>query len=263
MRRTGKCCLCGKVRDLSFEHVPPKNAYNYRDSIFEAFDFMDWIQEKGTWKKRKKIRGGLGAYTLCRSCNSLGGRYAREYKEWVNKAIKILKGNNGREWSGILRDVYPVRFLKEVVLMFCSLNGSRFAETHPEIKDFIMSKDNRQLPPKITIYMYLNTSKLITRTGITGLIEFEKPSKIYVVSEYNFPPFGFAMYIGNAKYDRLTDITWFDEYDYDEMVDIHLEVPILERNIPFPADYRTAVEIEYDRTKNLIEEFKFKNKINI
>lgn len=256
MRRTSKCCLCGKIKDLSFEHVPPKNTYKYRDSVFESIDFMDWIQEKGTYKKRKKIRGGLGAFTLCIGCNNLGGRYAREYKEWVNKAINILKGNNNREWSGILTDIYPVRFLKEVALMFCSLNGPQFAEKNPNVRDFIMSKDGSQLPPEITIYMYLNTSKLITRTGITGLIQFEKPSKVYVVSEYNFPPFGFAMYIGNAKYDKLTDITWFDEYGYDEKVDIPFQLPILERNVPFPADYRTSLEIEYDRIKNQVEEFK-------
>jgi hypothetical protein len=109
--------------------------------------------------------------------------------------------------------------------------------------------------------IWVNTSKLITRTGITVLIEFVNPSKEYVVSEYNFPPFGFAMYIGNAKYGRLTDITWFDEYGYDEMVDLPFQFPILERNVPFPADYRTTLEIEYDRIKNQVEEFK--NKINI
>lgn len=258
-RRIGKCCLCGEIRELSFEHIPPRSAYN-RDGTFEVIDFMEWIQEKETFKKRRKVRGGLGLFTLCRKCNSLGGRYVREYKEWVDKGIEILKENKGHEWSGILKDVYPIRFLKEVITMFCSLNEPQFAEKYPDIKDFVISKNGNKLPPNVTIYMYLNTSKLITRTGITGLIEFRAPSNIFIVSELNFPPFGFAMYIGTAKYERLTDITWFDGYGYDEKVELFLRLPILERNVPFPADYRTESEINFDRIKNQIEEFRLKIK---
>lgn len=245
-KHTGNCCLCGKFRELSFEHFPPKCAHN-SNGTFEAFDFMDYIQEKGTWKNKKKVRGGLGAYTLCRSCNSHGGRYAREYKDWVDYVLENFKTYDSQTWHGIFKDVYPIRFLKSVVAMFCSLNGPKFAEKYTDMKDFVMSKDSVKLPPNITVFMYLNTSKLISRMGITGLIEFGPPSKIYVVSEYNFPPFGFAMYTGLTKYESLTDITWFDGYDYDEKVDLPLTLPILERNVPFPADYRTESEILHDK----------------
>lgn len=258
--KVGKCCLCGKVRDLTYEHVPPRSAFN-KDRIFETYKFLDWVEEKGTWKDKIKIKGGLGGYTLCKSCNNMGGRYGREYKEWAERGITNLKDHCGQEWSGVLKDVYPIRFLKGVITMFCSLNGPQFAEKNPDIRDFVNSKNCQELPPRITILMYLNTSKLITRTGITALIELGAPSKIYVVSELNFPPFGFAMYIGSAKYERLTDITWFDGYGYDEKVDLPLRLPILERNIPVPADYRTESEINFDRIKNQVEEFGLKRKV--
>lgn len=89
-RHTGKCCVCGEIRDLSFEHIPPKSAFN-NDVKFIAIDFIDWIQNDGDYKIGKKIRAGLGSRTLCRKCNSLGGKYAREYKEWAIEGTKILK----------------------------------------------------------------------------------------------------------------------------------------------------------------------------
>jgi hypothetical protein len=257
----GKCCLCGEFRELSFEHFPPRSAYN-KGRFYEAIDFMDWVKDKGTWEKKKKIRGALGAYTLCKGCNNMAGRYAKEYKEWVKIAVEILEGNNGPKWSGIFPDVYPLRFLKEVVAMFCSLNGPNFAEKNQAIRAFVLSKSSQDIPLELTIFMYLNTSRLITRTGITGLIEFGKPSKIYIVSEYNFPPFGFAIYIGNAKYKQITDITWFAEYTYDEKESIYLELPILERNTPYPADYRSESEIIIDIIKNTIGEVESKYKLN-
>jgi hypothetical protein len=255
--RTGKCCICGKVEELSFEHFPPKSAYN-KGRIFDAVDFMDLIKDEGVWKKKRRISGGLGAYTLCSRCNNIAGRYAREYKEWVKKAVKILDENKGHDWSGFFADVYPSRFLKEVLVMFCSLNGPDFAEKHREVRKFVLSKSNQQLPANLTIFMYLNTSRYIARAGFAGLIEFGNSSKVYVVSEYNFPPFGFAIYLGNAKYDKITDITWFAEYSYDEKDTVYLELPILERNTPFPADYRSESEIFIDRIKNSMEELNLK-----
>lgn len=258
-RRTGKCSVCGMIKDLSFEHVPPKSAYN-KDRTFEAIDFIKWIQDDGNYKIRKKIRGGIGSQTLCKKCNNLGGKYAREYKEWTEIGVEILKQYHSNAWSGILKGVYPLRFLKEVVIMFCSLNGPQFAEKYTDVREFILSEDSKKLPPEITIFMYLNSSKMITRTGIMSLIEFSNPSNFYIVSEINFPPFGFAMYIGNAKNNGLTDITWFDDYEYAEMVDIPFELPVIERNVPFPADYRTELEIEYDKIINMVEEANLKKR---
>lgn len=255
--RTGKCCICGKVEELSFEHFPPKSAYN-KGRIFDAVDFMDWIKDKGVWKKKRRISGGLGAYTLCSRCNNIAGRYAREYIEWVKKAVKILDEHKDHEWPGFFADVYPLRFLKEVLAMFCSLNGPDFAEKHREVRKFVLSKSSQQLPANLTIFMYLNTSRYMARTGFAGLIEFGNPSKVYVVSEYNFPPFGFAIYLGNAKYDKITDITWFAEYSYDEKDTVYLELPILKRNTPFPADYRSESEIFIDRIRKSIEELNLK-----
>jgi hypothetical protein len=74
--------------ELSFEHVPPKSAYAYNKVDFESIDFVDYNSRKGTWKKIS--RGRLGAYTLCKKCNNIVGGYAREYKEWVKKGVKIL-----------------------------------------------------------------------------------------------------------------------------------------------------------------------------
>ncbi len=192
---------------------------------------------------------------MCRHCNTnVGSRYAREYKEWVEKADKILKDVKTDRWSGILEGVYPLRFLKEVVMMFCSLNGPRFSEFHPGIREFLLNKNSQRFPPNMEILMYLNTSRLITRTGLVVSIEFTHPSSIYLVSECNFPPFGFALHMGLTKYQNLFPISWFCKYKYDEKTDLYVDIPILERNVPFPADYRTEEEIFFDKIRNILQD---------
>lgn len=159
-----------------------------------------------------------------------------------------------------MEGVYPLRFLKEVMIMFCSLNGPQFAEKYTDIREFILSKNSKKLPPEITIFMYLNSSKMITRSGEVCLMDYINPSKNCIVSEHNFPPFGFVMYIGNAKYNGLTDITWFDDYEYDEKVNMPIELPVIEHNVPFPADYRTELEIQYEKIMGMVEDSKLKNR---
>lgn len=253
-KKMGKCCVCGRYGELSFEHVPPRSAFNKGQYV--AIDYMSWIQSNGTWANSKKVSGGLGAYTLCRKCNSIGGRYGREYKEWAVKFKDALKNHQEDRWEGVLKGVYPLRLLKETITLFCSLNGPNFTDAHPYIRDFIMKKRNNYLEPQLTIMMYLNTSRFITRTGITGLLKFNEKPNVYVVSEHNFPPFGFALYFGPARYNEITDITFFKTYDYDEKTNVYLDLPILNRHYPTPADYRTDVEIIYDRVMNQVAEIR-------
>jgi len=35
VEHTGECCICGKIGKLTFEHVPPKAAFNDR-GVFQA-----------------------------------------------------------------------------------------------------------------------------------------------------------------------------------------------------------------------------------
>ena len=74
MGKEGICHLCGTFGQLSFEHVPPRRAFN--ELKIKSFKFWDiYCSKKGRDQQK-----GAGDYTLCNSCNNnTGSCYAESY----------------------------------------------------------------------------------------------------------------------------------------------------------------------------------------
>jgi hypothetical protein len=86
----GKCHICGTVGKLSFEHVPPKGAFNNKQVVRVGFDeaitLGPYDRLKGSIEQR-----GAGAYTLCERCNNnTGSWYAAWFADWCVQGAKIL-----------------------------------------------------------------------------------------------------------------------------------------------------------------------------
>src|ERR1035441_7460139 len=91
-----RCRLCGTLDDLSFEHVPPKSAFN--PDRAEMLGLDAWLErEKSTGRPGKRgtiIQQGSGVKTLCRACNSRAGRlYVPELAQWVRIGRDALRDN--------------------------------------------------------------------------------------------------------------------------------------------------------------------------
>jgi len=86
-KKTGVCCICGQTGELSFEHVPPKAAYN-KITVIE----YEWEQHVQNRKSKGRSRqGGAGAYTLCEQCNNnTGPWYGDEYVKWARSCHDIM-----------------------------------------------------------------------------------------------------------------------------------------------------------------------------
>ncbi len=67
----GTCHLCGSYGELSFEHLPPKKAFN-NCSVKHYNYFMGITQ--GNYNNQISQKG-LGGYTLCKSCNGNTGSW--------------------------------------------------------------------------------------------------------------------------------------------------------------------------------------------
>ena len=80
-RRIGTCCICGRYGPFSFEHVPPRAAYNN----FRVFEADVKCIVGGGWQALKNPSGkysqrGAGKYTLCERCNNdTGAWYGSDY----------------------------------------------------------------------------------------------------------------------------------------------------------------------------------------
>jgi hypothetical protein len=63
MTRHGICHLCGREDRLSYEHVPPRAAFNSRPLVATALDEL--LGMSGNLPKGQIFQRGAGAYTLC------------------------------------------------------------------------------------------------------------------------------------------------------------------------------------------------------
>lgn len=247
----GTCCICGKQNRLSFEHTPPQKAFNsFRAQHFQALPLLT----KGKYFKKGKLKQkGVGNYSLCSRCNNKTGElYGAEYKKWATILSNNLKQRNlsdnrifgkPKPIEIILQDVHPLRFFKQVITIFCSRNGKNFQLVHPDLKDYLLQKDSQNFPFDFSVYMYLTTELIFFNSGIVGLWE---NGRNYLLSEFVHYPFGFCLFIGNVLKLPIIDITYFNQYTYNESIDIHMEIPIINRKFPHPADYRTDYEMTLD-----------------
>ena len=255
MNHIGKCHICGNTTKLSFEHVPPKKAFNNRPLVYTALKEMIGIDPKNAFSKGKIVQRGAGAYTLCEQCNNnTGSWYGGSFVEWVEQGMEILRKATG--WPTLVYPfhIYPLRVIKQIVCMFFSANNPNFQHARPELVKFALNKYDRFLNNKIRIYAFYTTSSFLRQVGVTGLLKLGKGTSIF--SEITFPPFGYIMSLDSKPHDsRLFDISGFARYNYDTIRTINLRLPVLNVGSHLPGDYRTNAEIQKTFQENTRKEF--------
>ncbi len=249
----GNCQICGKKTVLSFEHVPPQSAFNKATVIaYELESKLIRREDKGVPQQ-----GGFGRHTLCVSCNTnTGSWYADEYVKWARIGMSILASERIKGKSEVfvrLKDVYPLRFLKQVATCFFTIIGvdpsASFAANNSQLVDFVLDKYSRELPPNIRFFMRLNHGTALRRHPIAAkipvtvakdeqghsLIKVSRPPSIF--SEMTHPPFALIM-TEDTDFPDASQITGFTNYGYDECVDLTLQLKIGRSTTPLPGDYR-------------------------
>jgi len=254
----GHCKICGKFAELSFEHVPPKSCFNTGKYISippEKFLQLK-IESVNDYSKIKgKIeQGGIGYYSLCYSCNNnTGSWYGDAFVDWSYFGKLILLKSQGNPTLYYPTHIFPLRVIKQIITMFFTLNYDGFAKDHPELVRFILNKEQKYLDTnKYRIWCYYKEPGLIRQTGTTFIYD---PSfaKVIELTEMSFSPFGYVFTIGNTPPDkRLSDITYYANYDYNSYVEVITKFPVLPVNlIGIPGDYRTKDEIDNAIKKSL------------
>ena len=238
----GKCHICGQLGKLSFEHVPPRAAYNDKSILLAGFKeiqraehaSLDLDAVKGRVKQR-----GMGEYTLCGKCNSdTGAWYGNAYVSWAQQGMEIAKYAAIAPSLAYTFRIYPLRVLKQIVCIFMSANGAQFADKHPDLVKFVLSKHAQFIMPTTKIYAYYSVSPRVRTTGVAVSGDFSSGS-FRVMSEFAFVPFGYLMTFDSDPPDRrLCDITGFSKFSYDDWQEIHVRLPVLPIYTYFPGDYR-------------------------
>ncbi|MDP2411178.1 MAG: hypothetical protein Q8M26_12955 [Pseudolabrys sp.] len=214
----GTCCICGRIGKLSFEHIPPAAAFNDR-RIFEA-DINALLA--GKWSPGERVeegkykQRGAGRHSLCEKCNSdTGSWYGATYVDVARQAMILLHASQGSISLAYPYRMYPLRFLKQIAVMFCSACGPDFQKGNADLVRFILNQDERSIPNRLRFYIYLHhpkESKCIRQVGLTSMLVGRKQ---HFFSEIAFPPFGLIMSIDHPPvHDKLCEITHLKEFSY-------------------------------------------------
>jgi hypothetical protein len=244
-KKTGLCCICGEQGKLSFEHVPPRSAFNnhpvFVANIKELIGKWDGELKSVKWKVHQL---GSGDYTLCERCNNnTGAWYGNSFADWVYQAFGMLRYARNEPTIYTPFRIFPLRIIKQIVCMFLSSNGPTFRTLHPDLVKFVLDREARYLRPAIRIYTYYNLSHVSRQSGVAGLLNIDK-RQVYTFSEIAYLPLGYVMTIeSKVPDDRPVDISFFARYRYDECKELSFELPVLPVYTYFPADYRSREKV--------------------
>lgn len=283
-RHYGRCALCGKEGELTFEHIPPRSAFNSLrtkmytgDQLLADINRMPFDVQGLQYRNRQK---GSGLFSLCQSCNNLTGTwYGDSYRDMAQIIVGAIESWNEDPVEAIgIRDVYVGRFIKQVISMFCSVNNyeslnpyrhinqvnqggispllktmcdaqvglSRATNMMDELRSFVLDKDAVGLDRnRFKIYMYLTKSPFVKFNTLSSLINLETNSYI-ILSEITAFPFGFLLYFDppDGFSPKGIDITPMADSGYEVIATIEFPFRFLEMNTYLPGDYRTKEEIE-------------------
>jgi hypothetical protein len=246
-KKKGNCNICGKYGPMSFEHVPNQAAYNKRTVIEYSWESEFIHKEKS---KGKITQGGIGAYTLCEKCNNDTGHwYGGEYTKWAHICYDFLENrklSNQEPDEAIitLHNVYPLRFLKQVVVCFFTVTPG-LAQTHPSLVQYVLNKEERLLSKDCRFYInfyYGPNPKLrrwpfaakLTVSYINGKIT---PLSGSIISEFTHPPFSIQMSDSSGFYDA-GEITVFTKYNYYQQIkDLTLKLRVLKGTSTLPGSF--------------------------
>lgn len=243
----GNCSLCGSFCTLTFEHVPPRAVFN-KTTRYQSVLFEEILQStnflEGKFKGRIE-QGGVGYYSLCTTCNSfLGLNYVNAYISYSNSFIGLAKKKDYSYFEFVMHHFEAAKVLKQIVSMFISLNTWQFSENYPELRNYVLRPENKNLPSRFRIFTYLNTEGQLRNNRFSVVGNFQSNQSI-LATELAFPPLGHVMTIDfEGTLPLLYEVTWFKEVAYDEQVSVEFKVNRLPTYSPFPLDYRTRETIE-------------------
>lgn len=236
----GKCKLCESETGLTFEHIPPQSAFNNKSITEVPFNKLEGLEsfDDAIGMKGKISQRGLGGYYLCNQCNNnTGSWYGASYAKWA----EFTKSHLGRSIEPKCIRIHPLRVIKQIVSNFVCIRNDALDDKYKALSEFVLDRDKVGLPKGFCIYIAGMDSAIIRNSDYVALIT---KSGFFRFSEIVFPPFVYMLTINSECPDkRLTDISHFASYSYDDEVSFKVLLNILPVNTPYPGDYRSKNEI--------------------
>jgi hypothetical protein len=125
----GFCRLCGGFGKLSFEHIPPKKAFNDHPQLLRTME--DHLSERS----HSKFRKGLGKHSLCEDCNKrTGAWYGEAFVSWTKQGFEWFDKVKGDKIINLPYYIRPLNVLKQVLVMGLAMTGEGVISRQRELR---------------------------------------------------------------------------------------------------------------------------------
>ncbi len=245
----GICRICKKEKQLTFEHIPPRVAFN-KNTRYYSIPYNEFVKSPNFIEHKPKgivHQGGIGYHTLCGTCNEfLNKHYVRSFSKWANIGMSLNSKFDFKYIEFTAMNQNPFRVLKQIISMFISMNEPWFTKEYVELLDFIKNPELKTLSYKYKVYHYLNNEGQIRN------LSWAATNTHGIVCELTFPPFGYILNINNSdEINHLTEISGWKNYTDERNHSFDIGLYKYPTYLPIPLDYRTKEEIEkkYDTDK--------------
>lgn len=231
---------------MTYEHLPPRSAFNDKGILLHSFLYTDHPKHKSGGKKAEKRHArGVGFYTLCGKCNSdTGGLYGEDYLNWAQQAMSYIDVVETSQIIYVPFRIRPLNVMKQIVSM--GLSGSTGGgQTHPDLARFVLNPQLRTFPHDYSCYVYLTNKKSEARfCNEMASLNIHTGAIDHILAEIALPPLGCAVVHENTsrhseiKDKNLCSINHWARYDYNVWSTVYLRIPVHRIWSPTPLDYR-------------------------
>jgi hypothetical protein len=253
-RNKGVCAICGRGRKLTFEHLPPRCAFNQQGGT--GHTFQQW-QDAGAPRSLEDLPGGYpapegtGYVTLCSDCNGYTGtHYVPHYCEWVQRCAGVLWRLDPLENFDAkpevtcveveIANIYPLRVIKEIIAGLLALNAEgnpRFRQRHPELARFVTEKERTTLSERYRLYAVLYGGPLARFVPLSA--KADQRGRWLVTSVDHWPVAHVLSIDEHVPLLPCGEITNFAESSFDRRAIWRGELLLGFGHFPFPVDFRT------------------------
>ncbi|WP_343637521.1 hypothetical protein [Fluviicola sp.] len=222
----GKCSICGTYGVLTYEHIPPKSAFNSKPKLVQGHEEV-FVSTSHKYGKNRRANQGFGRHCLCASCNNnTGNWYAKDYAEFAEQCM-----NNFRELKDLYRvnelkfQIKPLNVMKQIVAMFMCANGNVLTDDLG-LRKFVLDRECKDLPEQYRVHIFTTISKNCRYNGLSTILQAN--GSIINMSEIVHRPFGFQLTVNSNPTERMADITEFTKADYDTIYTMTLTTAMLD-----------------------------------
>jgi len=234
----GTCRICGAFERLTYEHVPPRHAFN--DEPIKSYELGEWWNlQAGKPARYANEQRGAGDHLLCDRCNNhiCGTWYVPELCTWVRAVAPVWEAipegaGESLEAKIGLRHVRPALFAKQVIAMLLASTPEGFSSEHPELQHLVLERDARGLPDCYRLYLSLFKRCVARETGVYDVLT-DFGVTVFRAVELSYPPFSYLLTIREGRIaDRLGAISHFLDNGPDDEREVTLRLPVNSELLP-------------------------------